>query len=120
MSTPVDPGLYQTVKKHVYSKIQTHSAYRSGHVVKEYKKAFAIKHGPGEPYTGNTNGGLTRWFAEKWRNETGGVGYDANNRLYRPTVRVSPGTPKTWKELTPSAVRAAKKEKEKKGRVYRF
>jgi hypothetical protein len=120
MSTPSDPGLYEAIKKRVYSKMKTHSAYRSGHVVQEYKKAFALKHGSKEPYKGATQGGLKRWFAENWRNESGGIGYDASNTLYRPTVRVSTATPKTWKELTPGAVREAKKEKTKKGRVYRF
>ena len=125
MSTPADPSLYETVKRRVYAQIKSHSAYRSGHLVKEYKSEFAKKHGDTrKPYIGrvrdSTEGGLTRWFAERWRNESGGIGYDRKNTLYRPTVRVTSETPKTWSELTPVALRAAKSHKQKNGRVYRF
>ena len=121
MSTPADQELYEAVKRRVYTKYPRHSAYLSGHLVREYKEAFARKHGDTrKPYNGRSDAGLTRWFAERWRNESGGVGYDRNNTLYRPTIRVSPGTPKTWGELSPSAIKAAKAEKKKKGRVSRF
>ena len=120
MSTPADHGLFEAVKSRVYAMMKTHSAYRSGHIVKEYKKEFALRYGSRKPYIGRGEGGLTRWFAERWRNESGGVGYDHKNTLYRPTVRVSAQTPKTWGELTPGAVRAAKAQKKKKGRVSRF
>ena len=120
MSTPADPQLYESVKRRVYERYPKHSAYRSGHLVREYKESFARKHGATrKPYVGEKKGGLTRWFAERWRNESGGVGYD-NNMLYRPTVRVTKDTPKTWSELKPAAIKAAKAEKRKKGRVTRF
>lgn len=121
MSTPTDPALYELVKARVYARIPTHSAYRSGHVVREYKRAFAEKHGARKAaYAGSSDGGLVRWFAERWRNESGGIGYDRKNTLYRPTVRVTSETPKTWGELAPRDVKAAKAEKKAKGRVFRF
>ena len=83
--------------------------------------AFAEKHGARKAaYAGSSDGGLVRWFAERWRNESGGIGYDRKNTLYRPTVRVTSETPKTWGELAPRDVKAAKAEKKAKGRVFRF
>ena len=63
---------------------------------------------------------MTRWFAEEWRNESGGVGYDSKNTLYRPTKRVTKDTPKTWGELPKSRVASARKEKKSSGRVSKF
>ena len=36
---PKDKKLYDKIKLQIYNKIPKHSAYRSGIVVKEYKKA---------------------------------------------------------------------------------
>lgn len=125
MPEPSDAALYAEVKARVYKEVPAHSAYRSGLLVRRYKAAFAERHGPKKrPYRGDRptreSGGLPRWFAEAWRNESGGVGYGRGNTLYRPTVRVSPGTPATWGELTEAEVRAARAEKRKTGRVRRF
>ena len=38
---PVDEKLYNKTKKRIYKKIPKHSAYRSGIVVKSYKKAYS-------------------------------------------------------------------------------
>ena len=38
MVEPTNKKLYEKVKKEIYAKIPKHSAYRSGLVVKEYKK----------------------------------------------------------------------------------
>ena len=38
MSEPKDKKLYEQVKKEIYAKYPQHSAYRSGLLVKEYKK----------------------------------------------------------------------------------
>ena len=43
MPEPVDKKLYDTIKKRIYKKQPKHSAYRSGKVVKEYKKKFTKK-----------------------------------------------------------------------------
>lgn len=122
---PVDPGLYATVKKQVYARYPTHSAYRSGHLVREYKERFAEKHGARKrPYRGSkpskADGGLKRWFAEEWVNESGEIGYDKKNTLYRPSKRVTDRTPATWDELSKKDVRTAKREKKATGRVKRF
>ena len=42
---PVDIVLYAKVKSVIYAKNPKHSAYRSGHVVQEYKKQFSEKYG---------------------------------------------------------------------------
>ena len=123
MSIPADGRLYDAVKQRVYKEIPKHSAYRSGLLVQEYKRAFASRYGEEkDPYIGvkKKNTGLTRWFAEEWRNESGGVGYDSKNTLYRPTKRVSAATPKTWSEIPKSRVKSARKEKKSTGRVAKF
>ena len=37
---PVDNNLYNKTKKYIYKKYPKHSAYRSGLLVKKYKKDF--------------------------------------------------------------------------------
>ena len=53
MSNPKDKGLYEKIKKKNYSENPKHSAYRSGVIVKEYKKAYEKKHNSKEAYKGN-------------------------------------------------------------------
>ena len=99
---PTDEKLYNSIKKKVKAKFQKTSrwpsAYGSGFLVKEYKKAFKEKYGNKSPYKieKNTNkkskstknlrksrkstkksrkstkksnkNNLTRWFNEKWVN----------------------------------------------------
>ncbi len=36
MPVPFDTKMYEKVKKRIYKNIPKHSAYRSGHLVKEY------------------------------------------------------------------------------------
>eukprot|EP00873_Tetraselmis_striata_P033743 jgi/Tetstr1/454007/TSEL_040926.t1 len=117
--------MYDRAKRDVYKEHPTHSAYRSGLLVRTYKARFARKYGKGEPpYRGPrpsaSDKGLRRWFAEGWVNESGGVGYDRRNRLYRPSKRVTRDTPVTWGELTESEVRRARAEKQRTGRVRSF
>ena len=105
MPEPVDKELYEKVKKEIYAKYQQHSAYRSGLLVQEYKRR-------GGTYKGSetkTNG-LNLWFASKWRNQRGEVGYKYKSDVYRPTVRVTKDTPTTFAELT---------EKEIESKTYR-
>lgn len=123
MTQPRDPMLYDIVRANIYNTIPRHSAYRSGLLVQEYKREFAKKYGPQvAPYTGTKprKSGLSRWFAEDWRNESGGIGYDSTNTLYRPTKRVTAESPKTWSEIPKSRVASARKEKKTHGRVTRF
>jgi hypothetical protein len=123
MSEPVDSKLYSKIKKRVYKEQPQHSAYRSGKVVKEYKKQFTQKYGErAKPYKGTKTKkrGLSRWFAEKWTNQRGEVGYKNKNDVYRPSLRITKKTPKTFDELTKKQIKRARSEKYRKGRVYRF
>lgn len=119
---PKDTKLYEYVKNKVYKQITKHSAYRSGILVKEYKKAYLKKYKSNEAYYGKKTNkqGLARWFKEEWKNQRGEVGYKNTNDVYRPTRRVTPKTPLTFNELTKYELTKAKKIKEIKGRVYRF
>ena len=99
----------------------THSAYRSGQLVQQYKAAFKRKHGARKsPYTASSTKPLKRWFKEKWTNQRGEVGYKKKGDVYRPTKRVSTKTPQTFKELGTRRVRRAIAEKKRTGRVKRF
>jgi hypothetical protein len=119
---PVDLKLYKRIKKKVYKKIPKHSAYRSGTIVKEYKKAFAKKYGKKRPYHGKKTRkkGLSRWFNEKWRNQRGKVGYRYKSDIYRPTRRITKNTPLTFRELTKKQIYRARSEKRRTRRVKRF
>ena len=116
---PANQKLYDEIKRKVYAKYPTHSAYRSGILVKEYKKAFK---GPGEPYKGTKPKltGLTRWFKEDWKSDTGQYGYTSKSSVYRPTKRVTSKTPSTFSELTNKEIESAKREKYLKGRIKKF
>lgn len=122
MSKPKDTELYDKIKKKVYTKMPEHSAYRSGMLVKEYKKAYTKKHKSEDAYTGkkDTKRGLTRWFDEDWRNQRGGIGYKKKGDVYRPTKRITKDTPKTFKELSKKDIKKAMKEKKSKGRIEKF
>lgn len=119
---PVDIKLYNKVKKTIYKKYPKHSAYRSGILVKNYKKQFTKKYGKSKKaYKGKkTKKGLTRWFAEKWRNQRGEIGYKYKSDIYRPTKRITKKTPKTFKDLTKKRIKTARKIKYTKGRIRRF
>lgn len=117
---PKDKKLYEKIKSK-YQKSMPNSAYRSGLIVKSYKSAYKKKYGDDNAYHGRkTNKGLKRWFAEKWINESGNVGYDEKNIIYRPSKRISKETPLTWSELSKKQILNAKKEKKQYGRVNKF
>ncbi len=122
MPTPRDKKLYEKIKKKVYKDIPKHSAYRSGILVKKYKKAYTKKHGRNNYYIGKKTRkkGLRRWFKEKWVNQDGKVGYHSKSDVYRPSKRITRKTPITHKELTKKEIKRARKEKYTKGRVKRF
>ena len=119
-SIPSDPKLYERVKKEVYAKYPKHSAYRSGILVKEYKKMF--NNSTKLPYIGQTpkKEGLSRWFMENWKSDTGKYEYTSKSSVYRPTKRVTRQTPKTFSELTSKDLSRAKRQKAHTGRVHRF
>ena len=120
MPTPTDDILYQKAKNK-YADMK-HSAYKSGLIVKEYKRLFKIKHGSSkQPYKGDkSKGNLTRWYKEKWRSDDGKKTYSVKSSVFRPTIKVNSKTPTTFSELTKKQLNDAKKEKAKSGRVVKF
>ena len=124
MSIPSDEKMYEQIKKKIYKKNPIHSAYRSGLLVKTYKKEFSKMYGDRKsPYIKapvKKSGGLTRWFKEKWISNTGKVGYSNKSSIYRPSIRVTKQTPVTWSELSPNEIKKAKIEKKETGRVKKF
>ena len=108
MSIPANKQLYEQVKKEIYEKHPKHSAYRSGLLVREYKKR-------GGTYIGkeNKSSGLNRWFREKWESQRGETGYRYKSDVYRPTVRVNKDTPTTVNELTKGQIEKARTEQTK-------
>lgn len=123
MPEPTNQALYNSVKARVYRDIPKHSAYRSGIVVQKYKEAFRKQYGSRKsPYKGRPTKkkGLRRWFAEKWVNQRGEVGYKYKNDVYRPSIRITRKTPITHNELTKNEIKRARRTKARKGRVHRF
>jgi len=104
----VNKDLYIKIREKVKNRVKVWpSAYASGQLVSEYKKA-------GGKYRGNKPKGdknpLGRWYEEKWVNicKPKGKGYEKCGRekssiknypYCRPSVRVSKSTPKTVSEL---------------------
>ena len=115
MSEPTDKKLYEKVKAEIYKKYPQHSAYRSGLLVKEYKRQ-------GGKYSGkeSQSTGLNRWFREKWTNQKGKTGYQSKSDVYRPTRRITKDTPTTFKELSKKEIDRARHEKASTGRVEKF
>mgnify|MGYP003653544511 FL=1 len=115
MPEPSNKALYERVKKKIYAKNPKHSAYRSGMVVKEYKKQ-------GGTYKGSKSSGkgLSRWFKEKWKTQSGSTTYKKKGDIFRPTVRVNKKTPTTMSELSAKEKKEATKEKKATGRVKKY
>ena len=64
---------------------------------------------------------LKRWFKEEWETTKGKKGYSkGDSGTFRPTKKVSADTPKTYAELSPADLAAAKKERKAKGSVSRY
>lgn len=112
MVLPKNPTLYEKVKKSIRMKP---SAYRSGLIIKKYKQLGGTFIGPKPRLSG-----LSRWFAENWKSNTGKYRYTSKSSVYRPTRRVTSKTPMTFSELTKSQVLRAKREKARTGRVKVF
>lgn len=122
-SIPKDKKLYNTIKSRLYQKNPIHSAYRSGTLVQNYKKAFKLKYPKiKNAYNGKTSkiNGLSRWFKEDWKSDTGKYRYTSKSSVYRPTKRITNKTPKTFSELSKKALLGAKRKKAKYGRVKQF
>lgn len=122
MPIPVDIKLYNKIKRNVFKMYPIHSAYRSGILVKKYKKKFTEKYGNKNPYYGKKTKkkGLSRWFKEKWTNQRGETGYKYKNDIYRPNIIITKKTPKTYKELSKKQIIKARSKKYRTGRVNKF
>ena len=116
---PLNKKLYSTVKQKVKSKVKVWpSAYASGQLVKQYKAA-------GGKYRCNTRklSLLDRWFKEKWVNvctkpRTKCARSSKKYPYCRPSVKVSPKTPKTVKELGPQKIKRMCKKKVSAKKIY--
>ena len=111
----LNPKLWAKVKQIADTVYDKPSAYKSGYMVKLYKRL-------GGEYSGDKpkKEGLTRWFLEDWKNQKGLVGYQKPGDMYRPTKKITSKTPLTFAELTPIQIKKAQKKKKTKGRVDRF
>lgn len=102
MSIPENRNLYEQVKAEADKKYDKPSAYKSGWIVKEYKKR-------GGTYKGKKDEkkGLTRWYKEEWA-DIGGKDYP----VYRPTKRITKDTPLTASEIDPKQAKKQIKRKQ--------
>lgn len=95
MPIPKDKRLYAKARALADKTYEKPSAYKSGFIVKTYKRLYREKHGESaKAYESDTKEKpLKRWFKEKWIN----VGGDYPT--YRPTKRINKSTPKTVSEI---------------------
>lgn len=122
-NVPRDIVLYEKIKKKLFIGMPNNSAYRSGQLVRNYKKAYEKKYKDDtNPYIGakKYNKGLDRWYKEKWVNQRGEIGYQKNGDIYRPTIKITNKTPKTYDELDTKKIKKAMNVKRLNGRVNRF
>lgn len=121
MPTPNDKELYDKVKQYIVKQYPNNSAYRSGLLVQKYKDEYYKKHKNYNAYSGTkSTSNLKRWFEEKWRSDTGQIGYTSKSSVYRPTIIVNSKTPISFQELSKKQIEKAKREKAQSGRVKNF
>lgn len=102
MPIVVNQELYNKVKQEADELYSKASAYKSGWIVKEYKKR-------GGTYSGKKpKDGLKRWFKEQWA-DIGNEDYP----VYRPTKRISKDTPLTASEIDANQAKEQIKLKQK-------
>ena len=89
MPTPENKKLYQEVTRYIDTIYKKPSAYRSGAIVKEYKRRG------GTYIDDNKSKNLERWFKERWTSINPTHGYPT----YRPTKRINQDTPYTVREI---------------------
>ncbi len=88
MPDPIDKKLYNAIKVKAASIYDKPSAYKSGYIVKEYKKAGGRYADDGKPKK------LAQWYKESWH-DVGNKSYP----VYRPSKRVNESTPLTVDEI---------------------
>jgi hypothetical protein len=91
----LDKELYAKAKRMADKVYDRPSAYKSGYIVKTYKRL-------GGRYSGKKGsqkkGKLSRWFQEEWK-DVNPFKTDSSYPVYRPTIRVSQDTPLTINEI---------------------
>ena len=102
MATPINKDLYQAVKQYADIVYDKPSAYKSGFIVKMYKKLG------GTYKNDNKEHNLERWYKERWVD----VGHE-EYPVYRPTIRISKKTPLTVNEIDSSNLKKQIKLKQK-------
>jgi hypothetical protein len=102
MPKPTNEKLYQEVKMDADKIYKKSSAYKSGWIVKEYKKRG------GKYIDDNKPKNLKRWYNEKWT-DVGNEKYP----VYRPTKRINQDTPLTINEIDPIQLKEQIKLKQK-------
>lgn len=88
MPTPLNKKLYESVKAEADKIYSKSSAYKSGWIVKTYKKLGGTYKEDSKPQN------LKRWFKEMWID----VGHK-DYPVYRPTIRINEHTPLTVSEI---------------------
>ena len=99
----LEPDIYKKAVEIADKTYKTHSAYKSGFIVKKYKELG------GRYADDNKPKNLKRWHLEQWK--------DVGNRSYpvdRPSRKISKETPLTVKEIDPNNL---KKQIELKQRI---
>jgi hypothetical protein len=102
MATPINKKLYQAVKEYADIVYDKPSAYKSGFIVKTYKKLG------GTYRDDNKEHNLERWFKERW-SDVGNKEYP----VYRPTIRINKNTPLTINEIDKKNLKSQIKLKQK-------
>lgn len=123
MSKPKNKELYNRVKSEAKSKFKGDypSAYASAWLVREYKKRGGTYEDGGvnprmEAVKKYAEGGLKRWFKEKWTKPDGsecGSEKGKEDAKCRPSKKVSSKTPVTWGEMSKSQKKKAISDKNK-------
>ena len=102
MPKVLDKELYKKAKQKADEIYEKPSAYKSGYIVKTYKKLG------GRYADDKKEKSLKRWYKEKWH-DVGKQGYP----VYRPQVRINKKTPLTVNEIKPSNLKQQIKLKQK-------
>jgi hypothetical protein len=85
-----NPALYKKAKDIADATYKKPSAYKSGFLIKTYKKLGGTYQEDNQPKE------LKRWYKERWT-DVGGKDYP----VFRPTIRISKDTPLTVQEIDP-------------------
>jgi len=102
MAVPVNKDLYNAVKEYADIVYNKPSAYKSGFIVKTYKKLG------GTYRDDNKEHNLERWYKERW-SDVGNKDYP----VYRPTIRINKNTPLTINEIDKKNLKSQIKLKQK-------